>query len=941
MKKALSLLMCYAIGMGAFISDAFGGVVSSIDFNNERLFGKHPAFGLDDYGNTNSINGTYWYYPIGFEDGSTIRRYHDGKEPGTKVEDKYDGFNDSNLRPEYMSLPANNAGVLEVAANELLQRTLVSITSSDGPTRDDCVEIPAAGLYLDQQVSFTVIEGTRDAGVFAAAGNKLSYFIASDDIGSTTGRLMIAASRIDENGDLVPTLYKTTMDQMVAGKWYRVSLRAIGNAATTEGPEFPAFAMYIDGQLVTCAEGEYPLDDKSGRALFRGNGYFEGRSLFPSMQPVGGVRYAQKIYSVAMQGAGRFDELGVTDENLFPTKTNQIDLIVLCDEGSMRSLAYKAEDADGVYAEDTIDSGIDGFRIPARVGATITLVPTGPEGSGFADEVKISGNVEAVVAVTNFVLTFAKEFNDAGSVTCAFRQKDMCFRVGSKIFASFWEAMDAVGNSGATVYLQADINLETDALGDNGQARVLPNQNAVLDLMGHTIKGRHFDDEAAIYNQGQLTIIDSEGGGTIEAAGTAIEIVRDNTALDNHHKLAKMTIGEDYSEDFTIKGRVKNTSGELVVKKGLYLNPSDQPTATFYLKEYLPDNRYSATSEMQGSDLYFRVSKSSQCVVKFVSEVGEVKTPSVRVEDQAELKAPSEVDAPGYTITGWLYQGEKCEFPLTVTSDMTLVAAYETNVYTIVVSPETAGIPTEYTVVSDYVELPKLADKPLFAFVGWRDGGSDEMVTAVGKGATFASGKPVIGKLNLYAVWQTTELKWENTAHQLFESNGTYAGTWPFVIPASKTLPLGTRVKIDEIAFCVVNPTTYEKTSEYLAVQPAASSVAIVSDMRQIPEKDESGAYVGVETLANGRAKVGYRFDLHSLTLTVGETNQVFFSNSEGLLTEGFLRLSQIENEVLDRDYMVIGTCDPNYSGEESYRPCESYGSFVPTYEIKGGAVNE
>jgi len=922
MKKALSILLCYAVGVGA----SLGGTLSTpMGFEREELWGKVPEWGLDDYGERGSQNSSYWYlYGDGYND-SLIRQYAAGEDP-------YDGYTSSNPRPAYHTDPAENRGMMSVSTENALMRAFRPV---DEQGSSPGIAIPEAGLFIDTLAQFTVCSEAADVipDIAAVAANKLTCWISAPE-GSGETNFVVTAGYFD--GDtLVAANYvaDSSSVQVVPGRWHRVTARVIANAATGTGDAVPCFALYIDGRLVKCATYATGSDSEAMDTLFEGNEFYEAKALFPSMQSVAGEYDAQGVYGVAAMGVGALDEIAVTDENPLAAEAASIEMLVACPAG-IEKVVYEltALDAEEPYATVTNDTSTARTAITVKAGDTLRLSVIADGTHFVSGEPVLSGNLAALSSHGGGEYRFVEgEFASADRLVARVEVATAYFKVDDDYYTTFDDALDAALESpSATVSVANDITLSPDS--DNGQARVRAGQSIVLDLAGRAIRGRHFQDEAAIYNQGHLVIIDSVGGGLIEAPGTAIEVVRDADALENNHAVALLEVGLDGSSDFTVRGVIRNTLGELAVRGGTFLNPSWASDTEFYLAAHLPDSRYEAVP-FTGTDghVYFRVANSGgKHIVRFEAHRGTVSPASTNVND-GEVCAPASIDAPGYTFHGWMLGDALYDFSTPVTDDLTLVASLTTNVYAIAYDEYGRDI-SSYTV--EYEKRPLAhAERPLYTFVGWQDVNTGYFVDTIGGDSKFAGTDiPVLGDLNLASRWTANELGWSNTEYSLSESNGTYRGVWQFTIPAAGAVTNGMRVKISEIDLCIVNPHLYPKTAERIAVRPAGAADAAVSEAREIPLDTGTMQYVGYGLLKNGRPKVGYTF-AGGVTVAAGRTNELWFCEASGERTAGFLRFAHTS----DPGHAVIGNCDP--SAESS--PIPRYSEFCPLYEIRGEAADE
>ena len=928
MKKALSVFLCYAISMSVSVADP----LRTMNFENSKLWDKRPTFGLDDNGQEKSGVGTYWYFAgEDIDNASLIRAYTDDEEPY----DNFD-FTSGNPKPDYMKAGTANRGVLSIAAAYPLHRTFSPISNETGPTKEQCMKVSdTEGVYIDTLVQFTLANDREDPFEVMSDGAKLSCRLCRTSLTDATPQFVVTAGCL-KNGALSFTNYVTTA-KVTDGKWYRLTAKMVTNASLKYGTQLAAFALYIDGKPVTCAEGEYVIGE-GAESLFAGNEFYENRALFLSLQRYGGATYADRLYSLGLYGTGMADEIAVTEENPFSTGGYSVDVLVVCEDEKIEKLTCEITEVTGEVTTKVFTGAISGSTFSVNPETVVRFIPEAKDSYGFESQLVVSGNIseKTIAEVEGYTIKFSRveSFSDTSRVIVSIPSKNVYFSVGDVDYSTFNEAVAVAStNDEHLVNLRYPITLSRES-SDDGQAWVLPGQEVTLDLCGNSIKGDHMDDEAAIYNQGRLTVIDSVGGGVIEAPGTAIEIVRDNTALENKYNPDTcLKLGSDESQSFTVKGRVKVTPGRgtLQIFCGDYLNPSEASTTEFYLAPYLADERITADpTTIDGLPGFTVANLGNSRMVRFtVPYAGGKAVPDRERIDYGEKATPAEATAPGYRFVKWTLNGVAYDFNTPVTKTINLAADMLCERYTIEHDGD-ARIPSDYSVEDAYTELRK-ASRAFCRFDGWVDKNTGYGVTAIGEGAKFdGTDLTVCGNLDLVAQWTPQQIRWENTCHRLAESNGTYRGEWKFQIPVDGSYTEGMKIKINQIDLGVVNPAEYPRTAECLSVAVDGGET-VLSQPRTYELDPETKAYiVGTNRLMNGRAKVSYRFD--NLVITVGKENYISLANGDGSKAEGCLvRFAR----TTDLRYTLIGNCDPS----EDASPIIRYREFCPLYEIYGEAV--
>lgn len=938
MKKALSISVCYAIGMVAlaFCANAAESMSSSIDFSNQNLWGQMPRYGLDDKGGFGTTEQKYWW-AFGDGNASVITNYEAGAE-------RYAGFAAypglPNPQPPYMSSGDKNRGYLEFQSAVPLARTF-SPLHSDGTS--DPVTIPSEdGLFIDKLVKFATRLEAADAvpTIDVKDSAKFMCWLSAPE-GAGVTNFVITAGRYAADGALSRVNYVVT-NEVQAGRWYRLTARAFRNAATRDGVKAPCFALYLDGVPMSCAAGSYAIGEDQAEMddQFAGNALYAARALFPPIRAYADA--TPQLTGLAVMGCGCYDDLGVVNGgNPLAYEVNSIDFAVSLNTNAVTNVICTVQAENGAEPYFTTNS-TDAAEIvfPVAPGDTVRVVPLTSAAYSLAAALSLAGNVAAVESLDGYEVKMisGESFSDASRVVARINVGNAYFSVNGELYESVEEAMEAAAAIEGTLKLENDVVLDPD-FSVNGQMRVRPTYRFVFDLNGRTLTGQNFRSEAAIYDQGNLTVIDSVGGGQIVAPGTAIEVVSTNAALEANYGFAKLTLGDEIVRgDFTVKGRVRCTKGELQLLGGTYLTPwTLEPTNGFYLAEYLASERFGAECEPDTETIagrechYWSVTFDGRLFVTFESEVGAADPAFTNVYEGARLLEPAVTNAVGYTTTNWYdtATGKAWDFAAdTVGGNLTLRAQQRLDTYSITYDVSSVTIPDHYTVESLRTTL-STPEKDLYTFGGWRDAATGLFVTEVGIGAKFVGTDSIVtGNLQLVAQWLPNSYTWENSTSGNSESNGTYSGSWSFTLPANYGgFAKDAVVVIDEVCFGIVNPHLYPKTAECLEVT-TADGAKVISAARAYKVDEETKEYLvgSGDYLKNGRARVSYGFT--GLKVKVGAKNSVRFCTVGGETATGFLRLVPI----LSDRYQVFGKCTEAGGDPKS----EDYLNFRPVYEVTG-----
>ena len=272
MNRLLSAAAFAAFAFAASAADTL--LPGSIRFTNPELWGKSVKYGLDDDGGTTGI--TRWYA------------------------DESDGDNDSRI-VQHAGRPN---GYLVVDAPNGVHRTLRALTQPSGPSEDQGMSIPSAGLYLDTVVSMTAYADFTEKRLDAA--DKIVCWIYVPESGGTTN-FVVTAGRLTATG-VEPANYVTAA-RVAPGENMHVTIKAIADASTDPARQVPGFAVYVDGELVTCDAGDY---DAGESGCLDGGELFGRRAFFPSMVAADGSVASTSIYSLGFSGSCTAEKVNFT-----------------------------------------------------------------------------------------------------------------------------------------------------------------------------------------------------------------------------------------------------------------------------------------------------------------------------------------------------------------------------------------------------------------------------------------------------------------------------------------------------------------------------------------------------------------------------------------------------------------------------------------------------
>ena len=266
---------------------AYGDPIDSMGF---ETYGtgegavKTVTSGYDDDGQNNPGTSKF-YYTGSAEDNESVVTNDVGSYSGSFPQ----GFD--SLGSQVLHLETGS-GILFRAING------IESDGDGGYTAKTGESFAGTPLYIDTLVQFTPVE---DGAPETSAGDKLAIWLNADD---SATNLCVKAGYWTKDGDNVVKTGTTNyplvvenVNSVVAGKWYRLTVKAIGNVAESH----PGFEIYLDGNRVYSTEAA--SSDSALAANFK-----EGVNTvrFPSMSA------NQQISAVGFQGNGAVDDFVVS-----------------------------------------------------------------------------------------------------------------------------------------------------------------------------------------------------------------------------------------------------------------------------------------------------------------------------------------------------------------------------------------------------------------------------------------------------------------------------------------------------------------------------------------------------------------------------------------------------------------------------------------------------
>lgn len=335
------------------------------------------------------------------------------------------------------------------------------------------------------------------------------------DDDNAPGGLYVSAGRY--SGSLrnpVRCDFKIASTNIDSDVWHEVTVRAIPDIST--GVHALGFELWIDGNPVVAGDdysvADFPLDSfltAEARALIA------ERRLFPSLT-VPGLNTSVALGGVAFTGIGEVDDISFKTNAPAEWAKAPRAFSLRWDAG-VTAVQYSFGSVTCAVPASAIGSRCAVFEIPAE--ETVIDVVAGYNtaedySQGFwSAEGSCSVVTNIVGAATNYSFRCdASRAPGTGYVRSFRREIALGGGVGS--FASFREAVwQAEAQGGLTIVLNEDFAASRDTA-DEGMLMVDAGETVTIDLNGHSITNV-IEEFPVIVNYGNLTIIDSAGGGRV------------------------------------------------------------------------------------------------------------------------------------------------------------------------------------------------------------------------------------------------------------------------------------------------------------------------------------------------------------------------------------------------------------------------------------------
>ena len=278
-------------------------------------------------GDVSESGGPSYFYYAGDNDSSLVKTFGGDNLTAPSSRTAY-----------YSALELTNEKYLELSTEGgILWRSINPLSYENGVyDLGATTNVAENGTYLDTLVQFTP---TEDGGAPELDGSdKLAIWLNVDSSGAApVTNLMVRAGYVDDGGTATSTIATnytlTTASPVVAGAWYRLTIKAIADVTKCKAKNgeynpngITGFEIYLDGiQLSTTSAtigsgyidratdaSEYGWLDQTTDADFIT--YLQSGKVFPSLK---GETSVDNIQGIGFKGSGALDDIVWTEQDPF------------------------------------------------------------------------------------------------------------------------------------------------------------------------------------------------------------------------------------------------------------------------------------------------------------------------------------------------------------------------------------------------------------------------------------------------------------------------------------------------------------------------------------------------------------------------------------------------------------------------------------------------
>ena len=336
---------------------------------------------------------------------------------------------------------------------------------------------------------------------------------AEDD--EAPGQLLVSAAKF-EGGIRNPVRhdYLIATTNIDPDAWHEVTIRTIPDIAG--GLKALAFQLWIDGSPVE-AGADYPVIDAltdAGMLSGEARALIGRHRLFPALTAPG-INESVSLGGVGFTGLGPVDDFNLTT-NAPSEWAGAPRIFTLRWDAGVASLKYSF--AEGETNEvSAINARSTYFEIPSAETA-IEVIATYDTAGDYSPGIWTAGGACSVVtnvegSVTNYSFRCDASAEAGLGYVRSFRN-EIGLGGGIGAYASFTAAkQQALAQGGLPIVLNSDF-APVYGSDDEGQITILKGEKVTIDLNGHSLTNA-VGEFATIMNYGDLTIIDSQGGGRV------------------------------------------------------------------------------------------------------------------------------------------------------------------------------------------------------------------------------------------------------------------------------------------------------------------------------------------------------------------------------------------------------------------------------------------
>lgn len=477
--RRICLLLLVALGYSAFAGD----LVSKEDFSSTDIV-VGPFYDRD-----------YWIVPNNGAEGVDIANDYDdrGKHLSMQYDDAtvYRTINASDSgSPDYMP-------VYVTITNDVVFDTYLQFTAND--------EFSVPVLDKDSKFAIWLYGEGETTNLYVTAGGNLA---TSDGYNSPTNYCLDAS--------------------VEAGKWYRVTVRALRNVSTVENKNgnMMGFTVFIDETPVACTDADYldmlpSFENPAPEVTY----YVDKKRLFPSIVRAGSPTKSSKLAAAGFLGTGKADDIAIADAGDFDFAANPALFTISWDEG-VTGFTFTTNDVDVAYVTET---GVSSLVLDAT-------------GLASTDEIKVKDIHPSDWAVTP---TYSVAVSvGALHIAATAPSVDAYLVDGETKVQSLAAAIEAVSNGGTIMPLR---NVEEN-IGDN---YLWVERSFTFDFAGYDVAISGADYLPIIYlGSGTVTIINSQ------AEGGVFDVTGANSLFQVDAGLAIIGDGGEGDAGVTIKGNL-------------------------------------------------------------------------------------------------------------------------------------------------------------------------------------------------------------------------------------------------------------------------------------------------------------------------------------------------------------------------------------------------